>query len=69
MYICVCHAVTDKAIVRAIENGKENFEAIQQELLVATACGSCKTYAQNFVKQCVKQQSKPIQASYLEAYA
>lgn len=43
MYICVCNAVSDKAILGAIDAGARSFSALMEELGVATACGSCES--------------------------
>jgi bacterioferritin-associated ferredoxin len=43
MYICICNAVSDKAILRAIDDGAHSFDALMDELAVATACGSCES--------------------------
>lgn len=42
MIICVCHRVSDHDIRRAVHGeGCDSFEALQDELRVATACGAC----------------------------
>jgi len=43
MYICVCNAVSDRAIKAAIDAGATSFESLMDELGVATACGSCES--------------------------
>lgn len=57
MYVCVCNAVSDKAIKQAVQQGHDSFEAIQRELAVATCCGRCKPFAQEIIRQCVDQQN------------
>lgn len=42
MYVCVCNAVPDRAIVRAIDRGVATLDGLMAELGVATACGSCE---------------------------
>lgn len=58
MYVCVCNAVSDKAIKQAVQQGHDSFEAIQRELAVATCCGRCKPFAQEIIRQCVDQQNE-----------
>ena len=41
MFVCICHAVTDKEIRRAIENGARGLSDLQDRLHVATCCGAC----------------------------
>lgn len=42
MYICVCNAISDKAILNAIDEGAYSFDSLVDRLGVATACGSCE---------------------------
>jgi bacterioferritin-associated ferredoxin len=60
MYVCICHAVTDKDIIKAAENGACSLKDLSNELNVATCCGRCATCALGLLKQCSKQQ--PIHA-------
>lgn len=41
MFVCVCSAVSDRQIENAIDEGITSFEAMQDELGVAKACGTC----------------------------
>ncbi|MFN3304168.1 MAG: bacterioferritin-associated ferredoxin [Roseateles sp.] len=41
MIVCVCHRVSDRDIAIAAASGCPSFEALQDELRVATACGAC----------------------------
>lgn len=41
MIVCICHRVTDRDIGRAVQQGCDSFESLQNELRVATACGAC----------------------------
>lgn len=41
MIVCVCHRVSDRDIARAAREGCTDFEALQADLRVATACGAC----------------------------
>ncbi|MGQ3050866.1 MAG: (2Fe-2S)-binding protein [Roseateles sp.] len=45
MIVCVCHRVSDRDIAIAASSGCPNFEALQDDLLVATACGACRDCA------------------------
>ena len=46
MIVCVCHRVSDHDIAREVRQGCASFEALQDELRVATGCGSCTDCAQ-----------------------
>jgi bacterioferritin-associated ferredoxin len=41
MIVCVCHRVSDRDIAIAAAAGCPDFETLQDELRVATACGAC----------------------------
>jgi len=41
MIVCVCHRVSDRDIAIAASSGCPSFEALQDDLRVATACGAC----------------------------
>lgn len=41
MYICICNAITDRQINKAIANGATTLADLQYELGVATECGTC----------------------------
>ena len=41
MIICVCKAINDRAIRRAVAEGHDTFDALQFELGVGTCCGKC----------------------------
>lgn len=41
MYVCVCHAVTDKQISATIAQGATTLRALRSELGVGSCCGKC----------------------------
>ncbi|MEE9287269.1 MAG: (2Fe-2S)-binding protein [Gammaproteobacteria bacterium] len=41
MYICVCHAVTEKDIRRAVACGAESLSQLSEALPIAASCGAC----------------------------
>ena len=46
MYVCLCHAVTESQLEEAIERGHTSVEALQEDLGVATGCGTCLGFVQ-----------------------
>ena len=53
MIVCLCHRVSDRDIAREARAGCGSFEELQDELRVATGCGSCLEYAQaTFSQHC-----------------
>ena len=53
MYVCVCNAVTDRQIRRAVRNGVLTFERLQLELAVSTCCGRCEPFARAVLAEAV----------------
>ena len=45
MIVCVCKAVSDRAIRRAAADGVDSFDDLQFELGVGTCCGKCEPMA------------------------
>ena len=41
MIVCICHRISDCDIAHAAREGCASFDALQDELCVATACGAC----------------------------
>jgi len=41
MYVCVCNAITEKQVYKAIEAGATTIKALSTELGVGTQCGTC----------------------------
>ncbi len=42
MFVCLCKSITDHQIEAAIDSGVSSFENMQEQLDVATECGSCE---------------------------
>jgi len=49
MYICVCHAVTDKQIKASVENGCCSYREIRDCHQVGTTCGRCVPEARELI--------------------
>lgn len=49
MYVCICNAVKEQEIKRAIEAGHTSLEALQIELDVATCCGGCQPMIEDYL--------------------
>ena len=49
MYVCICNAVTDRQIKKAVQEGHGTFEKIQLQLDVATCCGQCESHAKEVI--------------------
>jgi bacterioferritin-associated ferredoxin len=51
MYVCVCHAVTDKDICKAVDRGASSLFDVQNELPVGSCCGRCEDTARSVVDE------------------
>jgi bacterioferritin-associated ferredoxin len=51
MYVCVCHAVTDKDIRKCVDRGACSLFDVQNELPVGSCCGRCAETAQTVVDE------------------
>lgn len=41
MYVCICLGVTDKQIIKTINEGAHTMKALTKELSVGSQCGKC----------------------------
>lgn len=56
MYICICKAVSDKAIKQAIANGADSVRELKAQLGVGSQCGKCVCQATQILhNELVKQ--------------
>lgn len=51
MYVCICHAVTDREIRRCIEAGADSMRALRAELKVGTQCGKCAAHVRSMLDE------------------
>lgn len=54
MYVCVCNAVSDRAIHRAIDHGAHTLQDLVEELGVAMGCGSCESAVRQMLAERVR---------------
>ncbi|MEJ2604060.1 MAG: (2Fe-2S)-binding protein, partial [Gammaproteobacteria bacterium] len=46
MYVCVCQAITDRQIEKAVKSGAQSFYDLKDQLGVGSCCGSCQDDAE-----------------------
>ncbi len=51
MYVCICHAITDKQIQCEVYKGACCLKSLQKTLPVATSCGSCACFAKEVIDE------------------
>lgn len=59
MIVCICHRVSDRDIACAARQGCASFEELQDELRVATACGTCHDCARDTFHQHTPARTSP----------
>lgn len=59
MYICLCHAVTDHAIVEAVENGVSTYSELRFSTGCGTQCGSCAKTARQVFNDALEARDRP----------
>ena len=55
MYVCLCHAVTDRQIKQAVKEGACSVRQVQLCLRVGTNCGKCIPAAREIVDATVPE--------------
>ncbi|MEX2523755.1 MAG: (2Fe-2S)-binding protein [Gammaproteobacteria bacterium] len=51
MFVCVCHAITDREIDQAVEDGAVTLDQLKDELDVGTSCGTCAEYIEQRLQE------------------
>lgn len=69
MYVCICHAVTDRQIRAAADNGARSLKDLRRELGVTRDCGRCASCAHDCLKAAQARPSarQPAEAAFAEA--
>ena len=55
MYVCVCHAVTEKDIQRATREGIVSVSQLSKKTGLGTQCGTCLAQGEAVMKGCLRQ--------------
>ena len=67
MYVCICQAITDRQIERAVDAGIDSVDALRDTLGVASCCGSCETTAEAIVAERLAAGAAPEPVRYRPA--
>jgi bacterioferritin-associated ferredoxin len=59
MYVCVCHAVTDRQIREAAQGGARTLKDLRRDLGVTRDCGRCASCARDCLQEANAGQNKP----------
>jgi bacterioferritin-associated ferredoxin len=55
VYVCICNAVTDSDIRRAVDNGVRDIRQLKMETGCSTNCGSCETTAREILDETLRE--------------
>ncbi|ASJ95570.1 MULTISPECIES: bacterioferritin-associated ferredoxin [Shewanella] len=50
MYVCLCHAITDKQIKEAVDQGDMSLADVKRRLGVGNQCGKCSRMATDIIQ-------------------
>lgn len=64
MYVCICHAVTDKRIHRAVQEGARSVRDLRDELQVTTQCGRCATCVKDCLRSALAEKLPQCSVNY-----
>ena len=51
MYVCVCKAVTERELQKAINEGARTVRELKDKLKITESCGTCLESVQLYVKE------------------
>ena len=66
MFVCICHAVNEKAIQQAVSEGAESVRDVRRSLNVGSQCGQCVRQAHEVIEQ-ARQTAQENQAAFYAA--
>jgi len=52
MYVCICQAITDRQIEKAVKDGAQTFYDLKDHIGVGSCCGSCQEDAEAIIARC-----------------
>jgi bacterioferritin-associated ferredoxin len=55
MYVCLCNAVTDSDIRKAVDDGVRNLKQLKQETGCGGTCGSCNEMAVELLQRALSE--------------
>jgi bacterioferritin-associated ferredoxin len=62
MYICVCHAISDRQIREVVDLGAGSLYEVQCHLPIASCCGRCADSAREVIEKQIESASRSVAA-------
>ncbi len=60
MYVCICQSISDRQIRDAVRRGARSLDEVQQDLDIATGCGTCRECAEQIVNEAIAALRAPV---------
>ncbi len=68
MYVCICYAVKDCDIRKAVAQGASSVEMVCDRLQVSTNCGRCLDHVHQVFAETLSQEQSPAEVTPLTRY-
>ena len=68
MYVCICNAVTDRAIREAAESGAHSFAEVRRRTGCSGSCGTCSDLAQQILEDTHRRRVLDLPLIAIAAY-
>ena len=59
MYVCICKAVSEKRIVRAVDEGTTTLKDLRERTSLGTGCGKCVPQAYQLLRDTLDRRHSP----------
>ena len=59
MYVCICRAVTERRIARAVAEGATTLKDLRERTGLGTGCGKCVPQAYQQLRDTLEQRHSP----------
>src|SRR5262245_25266129 len=66
VYVCLCRAVTDKDIKRAVDAGHRDVVQVREQTGMGTGCGRCREFGAALVRELTNTAEPLLQAACLD---
>ncbi len=63
MFVCICHAITEKDIALAVEQGAGTMKELREQLNIASQCGKCSQFAKTTLTEMTLNYDLAIEAA------
>ncbi|EDM64859.1 MULTISPECIES: (2Fe-2S)-binding protein [unclassified Moritella] len=58
MYVCICRGITDKQMIKSIDDGANTMKKLSGELGIGSQCGKCCQCAKKILNQTLIKQAQ-----------